>query len=160
MVLGLVVLLSACGFRLRGSQEAFDLDLGPLKVVGAGIESDLPDRLAEALARSGARPATAGEGSSTLNLLKERWEDRPLTVDSNVEVREFVTVYTVEFELTGMDGKTRVPKQEVRLEREYTFDVTAAGGTPAERQLIREELARDMVGAIVRQLSAALRATE
>lgn len=154
----LLLALAGCGFQLRGSQQQFGPELGPLRVVSNQPESDLGDLLGRALSGSGAETAQAGQAASTLTLQSEKWEDRPLTVDSNVQVREFVTIYTVDFELTGPDGKIRVPRQQAVLERVYTFDVEASGGTPAERTLIREELSRDMIGAIIRRVGAALRA--
>ena len=159
VVVLLAVLLVACGFRLRGSQsgDAPELDLGPLQVVSSNQESDLGDRLVPLLERAGATTPATGEKASVLRLLAERWADRPLTVDSNVEVREFITVYTVEFELVGADGSARVPRQQIELSREYTFDVNAAGGTPAERLLIQEELSREMAAAVLRRIAAAER---
>lgn len=157
LALMLLSTLTACGFQLRGTQAGLDLDLGPLKVVSANQESDLGDMVGRALVSAGATVPAEGEKASTLTLSSERWTDRPLTVDSNVEVREFIMIYAVEFNMTGPDGEERVPRQIIELDREYTFDVTAAGGTPAERALIREELGRDMVGALVRRLAAAQR---
>lgn len=155
----LLLALAGCGFQLRGSQQQFGPDLGPLRVVSKQPESDLGDLLGRALSGSGAESSQAGQPASALTLLSERWTDRSLTVDSTAQVREFITTYTVEFELTDADGKVRVPSQQVILDRVYTFDVEASGGTPAERILIREELSRDMIGAIIRRLSAALRAS-
>lgn len=154
----LLLALAGCGFQLRGSQLGLDADLGPLTVVASSPDSDLPRQLARALRSAGATHPLDGEPASTLRLLVETWQDRPLTVDANVEVREFIMVYVVEFELIGPDKAVRVPRQRVELDREYTFDVTAAGGTPAERALIRDELSRDMVGALIRRLAAAQRA--
>lgn len=150
----LLVLLGACGFHLRGAGPS--LDLGPVRVVGSGPESPLADRLARALARSGGRAPADGEPAATLRIGAESLIDRPLTVDANVEVREFVTVYTVKFEYLAADGKVLIPVQEAVIEREYVFNANDASGTPAERELIHEEVQRDMVGMVMRRVQAAL----
>lgn len=150
----LLLLLGACGFHLRGAGP--DLDLGPVRVVGSSPESPLADRLARALARSGGRAPADGEAAAILRVNAESLIDRPLTVDSNVEVREFVTIYTVKFEFLAADGTVLVPKQDAVIEREYVFDARDASGTPAERELIHQEVQRDMVGMVLRRVQAAL----
>jgi LPS-assembly lipoprotein len=72
-------------------------------------------------------------------------------------VREYITRYRVQFALLGADGKVLVEPQEIELSREYTYDITASAGSPAEQELIQRELRRDMQAAILRRLDVALR---
>lgn len=50
-----------------------------------------------------------------------------------------------------------VPRQDVELERDYSFDTIQAQGTPGEEEVVRAELERDMVQAILRRVDAVLR---
>ena len=93
-----------------------------------------------------------------LQVVAESMRTRPLTFESGASVREYQTLYRVEFQLTGADGALQVPRQTVELTREYTYDAIGSIGSPAEERLLQEELRRDMVAAILRRLDAALRA--
>ena len=44
------------------------------------------------------------------------------------------------------------------LSREYSYDINASAGSPAEQELIQRELRRDMQAAILRRLDVVLRA--
>lgn len=157
IVLCLSLLAAGCGFKPRASL-ALASELGPVAVSAGDPYSPLARDLATALDRAGAQPAVAGQPSATLKVVGEQLANRPLTFDRGAGVREYQTTYVVEFELLAADGSERVPRQKVELSREYTYDATGSIGSPAEERLLREELRREMVGAVLRRLDAALRA--
>lgn len=152
----IAVLLTACGFQPR---RALTLppDLGAVQVESGDRYSRLADGLARSLERVG---ADAGTGRARLRIVSEQWSEGPLSTDAAARIREYVTRYSVQFELIDAAGATRVPRETVELSREYAFDATASFGTPAEQEVIREELQRDMVAAILRRIDASLRADD
>lgn len=151
----LLVGLSACGFAPR-REFVVPAELGPIRVLGADAFSRLADRLATALARAGAEPEVAGAPSTTVRILAERWNQGPLTVDAAARVQEFLISYAVDYEVLAPDGSTRIPRQTVELHRDFTFDTAQALGTPGEQEVVRDELARNMPAALMRQLSLRL----
>jgi LPS-assembly lipoprotein len=153
----LVLAVPACGFHPRGTL-ALAQDLGPVKVQTADRYSPLAQGLSVALTRAGVKAAVDGEPSATLRVLGESLSTRPLTVDVRALVREYETIYRVRFDLVDADGKRRMPEQTLELTREFTYDAFAQAGSPAEQQLIEQELRRDMQAAILRRLDAVLRA--
>jgi LPS-assembly lipoprotein len=153
----LLAVLAACGFQPRG-KLAVASDLGPVKVLTSDPYSPLAQGLSTALLRAGAQIAEEGQPSATLRIRSETWRTRPLAVDSNAQVREYQTRYRVVFDVVDAAGATRVASQDIELTREYTYDVTAAVGSPAEQALLQDELRRDMQAAILRRLDAVLRA--
>lgn len=157
IVLCLALLAVGCGFKPRSSLAVASA-LGPVAVSTVDPFSPLGQDLATALERAGAAPAVEGQPAATLQVMTERMRTRPLTYASGASVREYQTIYRVEFQLTGADGKLQLPRQTVELTREYTYDAVGSIGTPAEERLLQEELRRDMVAAILRRLDAALRA--
>jgi LPS-assembly lipoprotein len=157
LLLCLVLAVSACGFRPRGTLAMAE-ELGPVKVQTADPYSDLAQGLSVALARAGVKAAVEGEPSATLRVASERLSTRPLTVDVRALVREYETLYRVTFDVIGADGKVRLPVQTIELSREFTYDAFAQAGSPAEQRLIKEELRREMQAAILRRLDAVLRA--
>lgn len=157
VLLCLLAVLSACGFQPRG-KLAVASGLGPVKVVTDDPYSPLAQGLSTALLRAGAEAALEGQPSATLRIRSESLGTRPLSVDRNAQVREFQTRYRVVFDVVDAAGKARVASQQIELSREYTYDAGAAAGSPAEQELLQQELRRDMQAAILRRLDAVLRA--
>jgi LPS-assembly lipoprotein len=154
---GLLAAVAACGFHPRATVALRD-ELGPVQVQTADPYSPLAYGLSTALTRAGAQPAVAGQPAATLDVKEERMQTRPLTLDSTIRVREYETRYIVKFELRAADGTVLVPTQEVELTREYTYDALEPGGSPAEQELLQNELRRDMQAAILRRVDVVLRA--
>lgn len=149
-------LLSACGFHPR-AQLSLPSAIGPVSVQTSDPYSPLGLELATALERAGATPAVEGSPSSSLAITAENWQTKPLSVDQFARVREYVTRYRVDFVLNDASGKALMAPQSIELSREYTYDINASAGSPAEQELIQRELRRDMQAAILRRLDIALR---
>ncbi|MFA6984950.1 MAG: LPS assembly lipoprotein LptE [Arenimonas sp.] len=156
LILLSAALLAACGFHPR-AQLNLPAALGPISVQTAEPYSSLGLELARALERAGATPPTAGKPSSVLKVTGEAWNTAPLSVDQFARVREYITRYKVDFVLVGADGALLIEPQSIELAREYTYDINASAGSPAEQELIQRELRRDMEAAILRRLDVVLR---
>lgn len=152
----LILLATSCGFRPR-AQLTLPPELASLRVQGADPYSPLQRNLEQALRRAGAtlvdRP-----GSAVLRVSRNRIDRLPLSVGDTGRVQEYLMRYSVEFELVGPGGDVVLPSQSVVLERDYSFDTFQALGTPGEEELVKAELERDMVQAILRRIDAATRA--
>jgi LPS-assembly lipoprotein len=156
LTLACAVLLAACGFHPR-AQLSLPANLGPVSVQTADPYSPLGLELATALERAGATAAAEGTPSSALKITSERWNTRPLSVDQLARVQEYITTYRVDFVLLDAAGKPVIEPQYIELSREYTYDISASAGSPAEQELIQRELRRDMESAILRRLDVVLR---
>jgi LPS-assembly lipoprotein len=153
-LLGLIV--TGCGFHPRAKLDLPDT-LGPVRVQTADPYSALSQELSTALTRAGAVPATGDGPSAILKITNELITNVPIAVDQLARVREYRTVYHVDFALQGVDGKPVIGAQCIELSREYNFDINASSGSPAEEELIERELRRDMEAAILRRIEIALR---
>lgn len=156
LILLSAAMLAACGFHPR-AQLNLPAALGPISVQTAEPYSPLGLELARALERAGATPPTEGQPSSMLKVTGEAWNTAPLSVDQFARVREYITRYRVDFALVGADGALLIEPQSIELAREYTYDINASAGSPAEQELIQRELRRDMEAAILRRLDVVLR---
>ena len=156
LLIFLAAALSGCGVHPRNTLALAD-ELGPVKVITADPYSPLAYGLATALDRAGASAAVEGQPSATLQVHAENMVTRALSVDHRAQVREYESRYIVVFELLDAAGKALVPRQEIALAREYTYDALSPGGSPAEQELLRTELRRDMQAAILRRVDAVLR---
>jgi len=148
--------LTACGFHPRAKLDLPDT-LGPVRVETSDPYSALGQELATALTRAGATTASGDAPSAVLKITSERIVNAPLSIDQLARVREYVTRYRVNFVLQGADGLPLIDAQSIELSREYGFDVNASAGSPAEQELIKRELRRDMEAAILRRIEVALR---
>jgi LPS-assembly lipoprotein len=154
----LALTLSACGFHPR-AHTVLPTRLGATRVVVPDPSSPLGEELSAMLSRAGVLAAETDPKAkaTTLRISRETWDTQPLAVDQYALVREYVTRYRVDFALQGTDDKPLLPLQTIELSREYSFDANAAVGSPAEQELIRRELRRDMEDAILRRIEFALR---
>ena len=148
--------LSACGFHPR-AQLSLPATLGPVSVQTADPYSPLGLELATALERAGATAPEQGAPSAALKVTGEAWNTAPLSVDQFARVREYITRYRVDFVLADAAGALLTEPQSIELSREYTYDINASAGSPAEQELIQRELRRDMQAAILRRVDIVLR---
>jgi LPS-assembly lipoprotein len=101
--------------------------LGPITVQTADPYSPLGLELAASLERAGAAQGAEGAPAAALKITAENWNTAPLSVDELARVRE------------------------------YTYDITASAGSPAEQELIQRELRSDMRRVILRRIDVVLR---
>ncbi|MGN6512923.1 MAG: LPS-assembly lipoprotein LptE [Lysobacteraceae bacterium] len=173
--------LAGCGFHLRNAL-LLPPDLGPVQVVSRDPHSQLARDLREALQRAGAQvapdgaPAAAVAGTGTdgepqtgdgasgkpagvaqLQLVSERWGNSPLSVDAQGRAQEYTLRYAVIFRLRRADGTDLVPQQVQELSRDYIASPALASGTEGEREILTQELRREMANSILRRVDAVSR---
>jgi LPS-assembly lipoprotein len=120
--------------------------------------SPLAESLSQSLARAGVPEATTDmEDVTVLDLLAERWGDRPIALDSLGRAQEYSLRYAVTFELRRADGSTAVPRQTIELARDYVSNPTNSTGTEGEREILQRELRREMSASVLRRLGAVAR---
>lgn len=156
MIVLCALVLAACGFHPR-AQLSLPANVGPISVQTVDPYSPLGLELATALERAGAIAPAEGARSSALKVTGESWSTLPLSVDQFAQVREYITRYRVDFVLVDADAKLLTEPQSIELSREYTYDISASAGSPAEQELIQRELRRDMQAAILRRLDVVMR---
>lgn len=154
IVLGSCLLLAACGFQLR-QDVTLPPALSQLRLDLVDDFSPLGRDLGAALERGGAT-LSAAPGAAVLRVLVDQIGSRPLTVGETGRVQEYQLRYVTEVELLAADGSVLMPRQQVELARDYSFDTVQALGSPGEEEVVREELRREMVQAILRRIDAAL----
>lgn len=156
-VLLLAVALSACGFHLR-SKIALPADLGPVKVSATDPYSPLARDVAAGLKAAGAIAAADPNAKvATLEILSEQWGDRPIALDEQGRALEYSLRYAVAFRFVRADGSELVPQQVIELSRDYVAEATDLTGTTSEREILSEELRRDMSASILRRIDGVVR---
>ena len=155
LLLLILASLAGCGFQLRGEAE-LPAVARTVTIEAVDPLSPLKRDLEAAFKRAGATVKDAGgEGVATLKLPLMRLSTEPVSVSSQVRGKEYRVRYEVEVELTAPDGSVLLPRTKIELTREYSYDETQALGAQAEEELLRKEMARDMVQQVLRRVERA-----
>jgi len=151
--LTVVLALSGCGFRLQGRTPLPE----PLKLTyiqPTDPQSDFVQGLRKALISSGAHLAkTSTEASGVVRITKDEVKRTVLSVSGSNTPREYEVTYTVRFSFSA-GSKDLLPEQEVALSRDYSFDESILLAKEHEEAILREALARDLVGIVMRRLAS------
>lgn len=147
--------LSGCGFQLRGQ-----LALPPVLErthlqVAAGERSTLYQQLKAGLQVNGVslvsdrRSATAvvevgGESVSKQTVVKS----------GSGSALEYELFYSVDFRVTGADGKVLVSQQNVRLSRDLLYDNATMIGRDTGETRATEDMRKDAAQVILRRIAA------
>jgi LPS-assembly lipoprotein len=152
----LVLGLSACGFHLR-NKIALPADLGPVRVTSTTQYSPLAEAVAVGLRHAGAVPAEAdAKDVASLEILSERWGDLPIAMDAQGRAQEFSLRYAAVFVFRRADGSDLVPQQVVELSRDYVSPPENTTGTTTEREILADELRREMAASILRRIDGVI----
>lgn len=152
------VLLSACGFHLRGAVE---LPVPMQQTVAQGVApySELGLALSQAWRQSGGSLTfDAEQQPDAVRLVIDRktFTRRTLAVDSAGRPTEYELQYTLGFGLQSAEGFGLVKPQAITLYREYRFDPANALAKSDEEMRIKQEMIRLAVDQMVRRITTQL----
>lgn len=147
------LLLSACGFHLRG---AYTLPFDTLiinqpaitelhAVLKRNIEASTQTRVVTDIKDAQAALLVLGDGQ-TKNIL---------SLNSAGRVREYQLVRTFVFKVIDAKGGEYLPQSTITLSREMTFDDAAVLSKEAEESLLWRDIQNDLVQQLLRRLAAA-----
>lgn len=155
-VAGVVLLLaalSACGFHLQGRAPLPEV-LAVTFIEAEDRQSDFVLGLRRALLASGARlTENRKEATAVVRVLTDEVTERVLSVSARNLPREYELTHTVRFSVTAGD-ELLLDEQEVSLARDFSFDERVLLAKEEEEAILREALARDLVGIVMRRLTS------
>lgn len=157
LVVGFVVLLSACGFKLRGS-----VDLPPV-LQDVYIESSNPfTGMARAmrieLQTAGANVLEDKDSATAILVIHhERSENRVLSVGSTGRATEYELYDEVGFSLRDSEGKQLVKPQTLRQTGNLVFDENEVLGKISEAEGIHRQIRANLARQAIMRISAAVR---
>jgi LPS-assembly lipoprotein len=147
-------LLSACGFRPRGSIEL------PQDFRGIYVQApvEISDELAIFLDSGGATVVESpGEADASIKVQNENYERRVVAVNATTgKAREFELLYTLNFSVRMKDGTMLLPSEQLVLRRFYVFDPDAVSGATQTVAALLRDMRRDAAERIIRLTEAAL----
>ncbi len=150
----LMLLLSACGFHLRGVAD-FPPDVSTVYIQTEDRYSPFYRELVAVIQQNGLGPVSESESAdAVINVLSDDTDRRTLTVSARNVPREFEIFYIVNCSVV-VHGEKVVDSQRFVLMRDYTYDETKVLGKANEEDLLTNALAKDLVGLLMRTISMA-----
>jgi LPS-assembly lipoprotein len=152
------VMLSACGFQLRGSSGQFNMPFHSI-YLGFPETSPLGTELKRNL-RGGdtvvvTEPAKA---EAQFDVLAETRGKSILSLNSQGRVREYLLTYTLHFRVRDAKGAELLGPTEIALKRSITFNESQVLAKESEEALLYRDMQSDLVQQILRRLAAIKRA--
>ena len=152
-VILLSLLLTACGFQLRGS-AVLPEGMDRLFLVAPNAVRDQMSIFLQ-----GSETQLVSDRSTAdviLTVSDANYTRRVLTVDPDTgKEREFELAYSLNMSARRSDGTSLVDSQRVTLLRDYVFDRTTLIGSGREESSLREEMLRDAVQQVLYRLRIA-----
>jgi LPS-assembly lipoprotein len=147
-----LLVLSACGFQLRGSYalpfdtlyislpEIAELRALLKRTIDAGSTTRVVD--------------TAEEAQATLQVLGDNTAKNILSIGSDGRVREFQLVRSFAFRVQDKAGNELMPSSQIIVRRDITFSDANVLSKEAEETLLWREIQNDLTQQILRRLVA------
>lgn len=143
-----VMVLSACGFQLRGQQ---DYPFKRLAVTGAAPA--FLGRL-ERMVQGGSDTVivTSAANADAVLRVSEHLGNSVLTMNSLGVVEEYQLNYTLDYTLVGADGTQLIPPSVIALNRAMTYSDEYTQSKSAEADLLYADMRSDAVDQLTRRL--------
>ena len=149
LVMGLAVLLSACGFQLRGTGTN-EMAIKELDVSARDAYSETVTQLRQVLENSGVHVYTGA--TYKLFLANEKQTQRNLSYASAGRASDIELSTVLTFEIQGRD---RLPLMDdnIQIQKVVSHDGNNLVGSDSEMLQVRKEMRRELVQRLVLRLS-------
>ena len=154
LTIALAMLVSACGFQLRGVPNFAFSSIH----IAAAASSPLALELKRNIASSGnvrvVEPAAAATAQVVLDVLTDQREKVVVGLNASGQVREFQLRSRLKFKLRTPAGKELIPETELLQQRDISFSESAALSKESEEGLLYRNMQSDLVRQLMRRLAA------
>ena len=149
-----LLLTTACGFHLRGSQTT-KINVDNIFIIGG---SALAEEVKSQFLNAGASFAASSQDASYVITLKEsRFEKSVLSVSPTTgKVEEYQVVFQAKMDAIRADGTYIIENEKIMVIRDFAFDENAVLGEFSEESIIQEDLVRHAANQVLRRLQALL----
>ncbi|MGZ4970274.1 MAG: LPS-assembly lipoprotein LptE [Methylobacter sp.] len=150
------LLLSACGYHLRG---AFELPANMKNVYVDGGSGQLREQFSQIMRSSSGQLTDSRKGAGiVIKILSEDFNRRVLSLSTRGKSNEFELDYRLDYELGNAGDAVLLPRQTVEIRREYYNDQQFMIAKDNEEALIRNEMYQQAVHTIVNRARVVLEA--
>jgi LPS-assembly lipoprotein len=147
------LLLSACGFKIRGSTD-FPPGMSAVYIDTSDRFSPFYRELTKTIRESDlSLMDNPIDADTVIRVLSDETGRRALSVSARNVPREYEVFYVVRYSVLIGDEEVLTPQQFI-LTRDYTFDETQVLGKALEEQILRDSIAEDLVGLLMQRIGA------
>ncbi len=148
-----ISVLSGCGYKLAGKA-----DLDPIfessHVSYQGQGAKVAELLEKQLKVNQVALVSKEQASVLVDVLYEKKEREILSVDEDGKVREYELILQVGVDVKNADGVKLMQDQNIRLTRDFLFDINNVLGKGSEEEEIYQEMREDAARLIIYRLQA------
>jgi LPS-assembly lipoprotein len=149
LVIGLAVLLSACGFQLRGT-GSHEFALTELSVSGRDAYGESVQQVSKALENNGVKVYPGAQYK--LVLARESEKRRSASYTSNGRNSEYELTMGIEYEIRGANNLL-LTSNELEVQNYYQQDSNNLIGSDQQATQLRSEMRSDLIQQLVMRLS-------
>ena len=152
ILLTAALLLSGCGFQLRGTATLPFQSIFVQAPATSALAVQLKRAVQSGTTRVAERPDQA---QVVLQIMNEQQEKQILSLSGGGRVSEYQLRYRVSFRLTDAKNREHIPASEILLNRDHSYNDTQALSKDAEEALLFRDMRNDAVQQLVRRLQSA-----
>lgn len=160
---GLLSLLTACGFHLRGSASYPFTSVhvqAPTSLAFGGPTAPIVPDVIDGLKRNGVTlKPKAEEADFSVRFLQVLFDKRVLSLSGGGRAREFELEYRVRYEFVDAKGRAWAEPGEITLRRDFSFAESQALAKEAEERQLLRDMQLDAAAQILRRLLSVRRPT-
>ena len=153
-ILLLALLISACGYHLRGS---INLPAGLKNVYLEGGSPQLTKQFNSIMEASSVPVANSPDTAGMIvRIFNENNQRRVLSLDSGGAANDFELDYGFDYEMTDAKNKVLMSRQTVTVKREYFNNQQAIIAKDSEEMTIRNEMYQQAIRTVINRAKIAL----
>ena len=154
LLIYVLLLTTACGFHLRGSQTA-KINIDNLYINSASASSLAKEVKLQLSGTGNALADSAQNASFVITIKEESFEKSVLSVSPKTgKVEEYQMLLHAKMDLIKADGTFLLEDEKLTVIRYFAFDENAVLGEFAEESIIQEDLIRRAANQVIRRLQA------
>lgn len=147
------LLLSACGFALRGSGGDFRLPFETLYINVPSTEY-FGATLKRQIESTGTKVISDTKlADASLEILERERERETLSLSTAGRVREYALFYTFRFQVKDKENHILLDPIEIRLRRTLTYSESQAYAKDKEEEMLYEDMENDVMLQVIRRLA-------
>jgi len=155
----LLLLVSSCGFHLRGSGPAIQSDITSV-ILTESAATAVSNELRTQLQMAGTQISAGNTAKAeyALHVSDQSIQRSILSINpATGKVDEYQLTFTVTMAITDPDQNEVLANQIIRLVRDFAFNEDAVLGSVSEQRVLEEEMTRQAATQIIRRLNAVSR---
>ena len=152
-LLAMLLLLTACGFQLRGSGgNTLPSSWNNLHLMTANPNSELSRELQSRFSANGVIWVDKAEARYSIKLGGEQFNQRNLSLNAQARAAEFQLTLSTAFTVFDTEGVAVIPLSKTSVVKQMENDPRNVLGKSEEIRILRSEMRTELIEQIVRRI--------